>query len=153
MPYSYLEHAADIGIRAEGATMAEAIEAAAEATLGVIFGLDTISEGTSVAIKAEAPEPALLLVEVLNELLSIQDRDGLALKRLETKDIAESEGVLVFTGSAFGETLDPKTHELKTEVKAATYSGLSYSIKDSASTEGPASIKGPKHVFECVIDV
>ncbi len=142
MSYSYLEHRADIGIRAEGGTLEEAFESGVEAMLNVMFDLDTIKESMSVSIRAEAADIALLFVEVLNEVLSVQDRDGLALKRLEAEGIRESERGYEFRGLAYGEGFNPERHRVKTEVKAATYSGLDY----KRTEEGI-------HVLQCILDV
>lgn len=142
MPYSYIEHISDVCIRAQGRTLEETFEAGAEAMLNCMFGLETIEEKNSVEITAEAGEIDLLFVEVLNEVLSIQGRDGLALKRLKAEKISGAKGRLSFRGSAFGESFAPEKHDVKTEVKAATYSGLRYS-------------RGEKdgHILECVLDV
>ncbi len=141
MPYSYLEHVSDIGIRAEGSSLKEAFTSGAEAMLGVIFELSTVEETKGVTFVASAPDLPLLFVETLNEMLFIQDKHGLALKRLESKDIKKSDSGYLFVGRLFGEPIDLEKHTAKTEVKAATYSGLSYK-----ETEG-------KHVFECILDV
>lgn len=110
--------------------------------LNCMFGLETIEEKNSVEIIAEAGEVDLLFVEVLNEVLSIQGRDGLALKRLEAGKISSADGRLTFKGSAFGESFAPEKHAVKTEVKAATYSGLKYSRGEEDG-----------HILECVLDV
>ncbi|MEE9614664.1 MAG: archease [Thermodesulfobacteriota bacterium] len=144
MGYEYLEHAADVGVRAEGRTMEEAFESGAEAALNVMFDLSSIDETVTVSFAADAPEPALLFVETINEVLSIQDRHGLALKRLVSGEIRKTDDGYRFVGTARGEPLDLNKHAVKTEVKAATYSGLSY-------TESPD--KEMRHAFECVLDV
>ncbi len=142
MPYSYIEHISDIGIRAEGETLAAAFESGVEAVLGVMFVLATVDESVKVAIQADAFDIELLFVEVINEVLSMQGRDGLALKRLETRALEKTDKGFVFTGIAYGERLNLDKHEVRTEVKGATYSGLSYN-------EG----KGGRHVLECILDV
>ncbi|MCR4287367.1 MAG: archease [Deltaproteobacteria bacterium] len=142
MPYSYIEHISDVCIRAQGHTLEEAFEAGAEAMLNCMFGLETIEEKNSVEIIAEAGEIDLLFVEVMNEVLSIQGRDGLALKRLKAEEISSADGRLTFKGAAFGEKFDPEKHAVKTEVKAATYSGLRYSRGEKDN-----------HILECVLDV
>lgn len=144
MTYSYIEHISDVCIRAQGQTLEEAFEAGAEAMLNCMFGLETIEENNSVEIIAEAGAIDLLFVEVLNEVLSVQGRDGLALKRLKAEAIQlNPRGKnLYFKGSAFGEKFSPEKHAVKTEVKAATYSGLRYSRGDKDG-----------HILECVLDV
>ncbi|MBI5345432.1 MAG: archease [Deltaproteobacteria bacterium] len=141
MPYSYIEHISDIGIKASAPTLQEAFEAGAEAMLNVMFDLGTIDEAGSVPINAEAGDIALLFVEVLNEVLSIQGRDSLALKRLKTREIKDTGAGFAYCGEAFGEGFDPEKHAVKTEVKGATYSGLQY-------TEA-----GNEYTLQCILDV
>ncbi len=142
MPYSYIEHISDIGIHAEGETLSAAFESGVEAVLGVMFVLDTINESVKVAIHAGAPEIDLLFVEVINEVLSMQGRDNLALKRLETNALEKTGKGFIFTGTAYGETLNLDKHEVRTEVKGATYSGLRYYKEE-----------GGRHCLECILDV
>lgn len=141
MPYSYIEHISDIGIRATGASLKEAFESGAQAALDVMFELDTIKEALSVTVTAEAPQIDLLFVEVINEVLSVQARQELALKRLSALEISSVDGSFVFRGAAFGERLDLRKHQVKTEVKGATYSGLTYTVIDGV------------HTLACVLDV
>ncbi len=141
MPYSYLEHTADMGIRAEGSDLAEAFESGAEAVLELFFELDTISVENSVSFGVWSTEPTLLFVEFLNEIISIQDSRGLAFKSVRVLDIKPSEEGLLLTATAYGEPIDLGKHKVKTEVKAATYSGLSYKHF------------GGRDVLECILDV
>ncbi|MBI5233775.1 MAG: archease [Deltaproteobacteria bacterium] len=141
MPYTYLEHTADIGIRAEGRTLREAVEAGAEAVFNVMFDCETIKETSKAEISANAGTAETLFVETINELLSIQDRDSLALKRFVVEEIIMSGPELRLKGIAYGEPFDSTRHMTKTEVKAATYAGLSYRCVDN------------EHVLECVLDV
>ncbi len=142
MPYSYIEHLADIGIHAEGATVEEAFENGAEAVLNLMFDLETINTTEDVTFGVDAKDLQLLFVEVINETISVQDTHGFAFKRLVTAEIKKTNGLYRFIGTAYGEPLSLEKHTVKTEVKAATYSGLSYKKED----EG-------KHVFECILDV
>jgi SHS2 domain-containing protein len=142
MAYTYLDHTADIGIRAEGESLEDAFASGVEALLNVIFDLSTIDVTHAVTFSVTAKDPMLLFVEVLNEALSIQDTHGLAFKELTAVEIkGTDDGGLRFIGTARGEPVKLEKHTVKTEVKGATYSGLSYSL-DSG-----------KHVFECVVDI
>ena len=141
MTYIYLDHPSDVAIRAEGTSAKKALEEGAGAMLNVIFEVKSIRETKEVSLSAEAPEMETLFIEVLNELLSVQDRDALALKRLKAVSIDKTPEGYVFKGIAYGERFRPDETEVKTEVKAATYSALSYRIEDE------------RHIFEFVIDV
>ena len=142
MPYRYFEHISDIGIEASAPTLEGAFEAGAEAMLSVMFDLATIGRTTRVGISAAAPEVDLLFVETLNEVLSIQGRDELALKTLTGVKITRGDKGYALIGTAVGEGMDLTRHGVRTEVKGATYSGLSYN--------GGA---GGAHVLRCVLDV
>lgn len=142
MPYRYFEHISDVGIEARGATLSEAFASGVEAMLSVMFELDTVGSEVEVEVRAEAPAEDLLFVEVLNEVLSVQGRDELALKSIREVEVTEVAGVVAFRGVAVGEKMDLKRHGVKTEVKGATYSELYYN--DGA---------GGAHVFRCVLDV
>ncbi|MBI5562956.1 MAG: archease [Deltaproteobacteria bacterium] len=142
MPYSYVDHVSDVCIRAEGKSLAGAMEAGVEAMLNVMFGLEAIGETVSVAINAEAREPELLFVEVLNEVVSQQGLGELALRRIETHGIKEENGRLIYSGTAYGERFDRARHAVRTEVKGATYSALTYNKGE-----------GGTHVLTCVLDV
>lgn len=124
MPYSYLDHTADVGISACGSSLKEAFSSGAEALLNLVYELPAIDKRASVDIEAEAPSFELLFVEVLNELIGLLDTKGLAIRSLEATEIVEVAGIVSFTGKAMGEPFDPEKHPVKTEVKAATYSGL-----------------------------
>jgi SHS2 domain-containing protein len=80
-------------------------------------------------------------VEVLNEVVSIQSRDELALKRLETIELKSGPDGFIYRGTAHGEKFAGK-HVVKTEVKGATYSELYYNNGE-----------GGEHILECVLDV
>lgn len=142
MPYGYSEHISDIGIAATGQTLESAFEEGASAMLNVMFDLSTIDEKTSVKISAEARDIEMLFVEVLNEVLSVQGRDDIALKRLECAEIKKTNAGFGFTGAAFGEAFSRDKHSVKTEVKGATYSGLNYGKTPDGG-----------HVLRCVLDV
>src|SRR3989304_3382372 len=106
MPYSYMEHISDVGIRAEGKTLEEAFESGAEAALNVMFNLETIEHTIKITFGADAPDLAALFVEDLNEALSVQDRHGLALKKLEADDIRKTTAGYIFIGTLYGEPFD-----------------------------------------------
>ena len=142
MAYTYTEHISDIGIEASGETLEAAFEAGAEATLNIMFDLETIEEREQIPIIAEAEDIELLFVEVLNEVLSLQGLNNLALRRLGKSEIRKKDGGFAFSGVAHGERFDAGRHGVRTEVKGATYSGLNYN-----NGEGGA------HRLSCVLDV
>ncbi len=141
MTYRYLEHMADMGIESEGDSLCSAIEDGALAVLNLFFDLNTITEKSSITVRARAGSIEALFVEVLNELISLRDRDQMALKRLITTEFTEEEGSFSYRGEAYGEPFDMENHAVKSEVKAATYSGLRYE-----------EVNG-RHILRCLLDM
>ena len=78
--FELLEHTADVGIRARGATLEEAFE---QATLGLAEVLGALAAGGSpggsagpgetVTVEVSAPDPGGLLVDWLNEVLWLRE--------------------------------------------------------------------------------
>lgn len=141
MPYTYLDHEADVGIRAIGSTLKEAFEQGAKAMLNVMWDISTISERQYVVVECAARDIPELFVEALNEILFKQDVEGLALARFQVNGISMMNGRYRLTGIAYGEPLNFEKHTVKTEVKAATYAGLRYEEKEG------------QHIVQCILDV
>lgn len=142
MPYAYLDHEADVGIRATGSTLEEAFEQGAKAMLNVMWDISKVEEMEAVPIECEAWDVPELFVEALNEMLSKQGIEELAFARLSMHEIKkQADGRYKLKGTAFGEPLNLDKHTVKTEVKAATYAGLKYEEKNN------------QHMIQCVIDV
>ena len=141
MPYTYLDHEADVGIRAIGSTLEEAFEEGAKAMLNVMWDISTIEERQNVSIGSEARDIPELFVEALNEILFKQDVNGLAISRFKAEEIKKAGERYKLKGVAFGEPLNLEKHTVKTEVKAATYAGLRYEKKDG------------RHIVQCILDV
>ena len=141
MPYTYLDHEADVGIRAIGSTLEEAFQEGAKAMLNVMWDISTIEERQNVSIESEARDIPELFVEALNEILFKQDVEGLALDRFEVDEIKKVNDRYRLKGTAYGEPLNLDKHTVKTEVKAATYAGLRYEEKEG------------QHIVQCILDV
>ena len=113
----------DLSFIARGPTLEALFAAAAEALLAA-----TVEDPASVAarvrrqIRLEEPDPELLLLRFLNELVYLRDAEQLLLHprhvRLSVNDAAHLEAEFV------GEAIDPERHRLDVEVKAATAHGL-----------------------------
>lgn len=141
MTYKYLEHEADVGIMSIGSTLEEAFQDGAKAMFNVMFDTTLIEEKDEIPIYAEADDIAALFVEVLNEMLFKQDTDAIAFSRFLVKEIKKEGDTYHLNGIAYGEPLNLQKHDVKTEVKAATYSGLKFEKK------------GENYVLQCVLDV
>jgi len=144
MAFKYLEHEADVGLEAEGATLEEAFSEGAKATFNIMVDIKEVSPKKRVDIYCEADSLPSLFIQWLNELLSQADLNGMFFSRFEVahvRQISDKDNKWVAEGAAYGEAIDTSRHTLKTEAKAATYYGLKYETK------------GKRHIFRCVIDV
>lgn len=127
-PFELIEHTADIGVRAFGASEAEAFQNTAVGMFSLITDLDLVREEECFDIQVQAEDRETLLVEWLNELLYLNDSRDLLLKRFEIKDLGETS----LRATACGEPIDRGRHELMTDIKAATY----YMLKVKETPEG-----------------
>ncbi len=135
--YDYFDHKADVGIIGIGTTLPEAFEQAAKAMFNLMYDAEKVKPLEEIQIECEADSSEELFVEWLNALLAQANIHELALGKFQVKQI---EGFQLI-GCAKGEALDPQRHNVKTEVKAATYSMLK------------VEKKGEKYIAQCVVDV
>ena len=122
--FELFEHKADIGVRGVGETDREAFEECAKAMFSVMTKLESVKGKNKVEVEVRASDLNALLVAWLNELLYMKDAHEMLFSKFEVKEIRQSGENFELTGVAAGEKLDAEKHELKIEVKAATYSGL-----------------------------
>lgn len=119
--YRILEHPADVGIEASGATQADAYRAAAEGLLALIVDPATVRARFRRHVAVDAADPGQLLVRWLSELLYLFDGERFVTSRC---------AALAMTAAGLeadleGEPLAPDRHALRTDVKAVTYHRLS----------------------------
>ena len=134
--FELLEHEADVGVVASGATWEEAFTEGAKAMLSVMANPKKVGTAREIKIEVSANDMAALFVEFLNEILFIRDAEEMFLKEFKI-----TIGDNSLAGTAFGEKINQKKHEVQIEVKAATYSGLKTWEKDG------------KKFVQCVLDV
>jgi tRNA nucleotidyltransferase (CCA-adding enzyme) len=88
-----------------------------------------------------APDIPSLFVEWLNELLYQREVNHVLFASARVLHMGQVKGNWMLEGLAKGEPLDLARHEIYTEVKAATYSGLDYRKE------------GDLWIVQCVIDL
>jgi SHS2 domain-containing protein len=138
MSYEYLEHEADMGILAMGKTREQAFEEGAKAMFGVMVDVEKVEPMKKVEVNVEAGALDTLFVEWLNSLLAQKDIKGMVFSKFKV-NISEGEN-FTLKGEAYGDEMKPEQN-FKTEVKAATYSGLKYK-----------QVFGEHHI-QCVLDI
>lgn len=141
MPYQYLDHTADLGIRAIGSTLEQAFEQGALAMLAAISDVRSIEPRRVCQVTCRAPDVPALFCEWLNELLYQADIHHVLWQSAQVTHLEQYGTEYVLEGVARGEPLDLARHTTHTEVKAATYAGLCY-----RQSEG-------QHILECVLDL
>jgi SHS2 domain-containing protein len=119
-PYRILDHTADVGLEAEGATLAEAFANAAAGMYSIMVHLDRVSEKVQRPVKVEAEDVEGLLTAWLLELLFITEVEGLVFRRFDVQEASPARLVAV----AHGEPLNPQRHPKGAVVKAVTRHGL-----------------------------
>lgn len=118
--YELFETTADVGVRGYGSTLEEAFEGAAKAMFSVMSDLSRVRPSEEVAIEVEAEDEEALLVNWLNELLARASIKKMLFSEFRVS-IERRGGVIKLKALAYGEPIDWQRHELRTEVKAATY--------------------------------
>jgi len=119
-PFRILEHTADIGFEAFGATREEVFANAARALFHVIVELDSVEPRKAVNLRVEGADPPSLLVNWLSELLYLQDTEGWLFREFTINSLSDKS----LAAAARGEKADPGRHQLKLLVKAITYHQL-----------------------------
>ena len=115
--FRLIEHTADVGLVADGTTLAEAFANAAYGLFSIIAELKGVRETESRRLELSEDDTEALLFEWLNRLIYLFDTEMLIFKRFEITSLDERQLKAV----CYGEQYDPSRHKLKTGVKAATY--------------------------------
>lgn len=139
--YEYFEHTADIGVRAFGINLAAAFEEAAKGMFNIMVDIDTVNERQEIEINVEADNKENLLIEWLNALIAEADCKEMAFANFQIQDLRNVGTGYYLKGLAIGESLDKERHNIKIEVKAATYSQLKVEFRRD------------KVMVQCVVDV
>ena len=115
--FEVMEHTADVGIVAYGASIVEAFANAARALFSLITEPDGVNETEWRDVDVSAPDRESLLVAWLNELIYLFDAEGMLFRRFDISELSTTR----LRARAHGEAADSSRHSLKTGVKAATY--------------------------------
>ncbi|MEX0785119.1 MAG: archease [Dehalococcoidia bacterium] len=126
--YEPLEHTAEAGIIARGATLAEAFENAAEGMYSLVLELDRIEEREAREITIVGANHEDLLVDWLLELIYLTETEGLVFRRFEVDELADVR----LHGRAWGERFDDERHRShNVMVKAVTRHMLEIGREDA----------------------
>jgi SHS2 domain-containing protein len=118
--YEILEHTADIGFRARGATIEELFEASAEALAGIVLETGDVEPRERYTLSAEGRDRESLLVNWLSEVLYWLDGKRVAFRRFHVCELTPARVL----AEAEGEPRNPARHHGKLDVKGVTYHQL-----------------------------
>ena len=119
--FEFLEHTADVYIRAHGRTMEETYENAALAMFETMTDTDKIDQTQQQTLEVEAEDQYGLLYNWLEALLVKFDVEGMLYSKFQISDWKETAETFKFKAAIWGEKFDPQKHPQKVGVKAVTY--------------------------------
>lgn len=119
--FEFLEHTADVYIRARGKTMEEAYENAALATFEVMTDTDKVAQTQEETLAVEAEDQYALLYNWLEALLVKFETEGMLYSKFQITDWEETEELFKFKAKLWGEKFSPEKHPQRVGVKAVTY--------------------------------
>jgi len=119
--FEFLEHTADVYVRAYGATMEEAYSNAALAMFETMTDSNKIAQAQQETFEVEAEDQYALLYNWLEALLVKFETENILFSKFEITDWKETAETFKFKAKVWGEKFDPKKHPQKVGVKAITY--------------------------------
>jgi len=134
MSYEFLEHTADIIIKATGDTLEEAFAASAQGLFDCITDISLIDPMLEIEFEVESIDRQGLLVAFLSKLIYVHEVDLLVFSEFEISLNDE----IKLTAKCSGEKFDDAKHEPGMHVKAVSYHMLEIIDKDE---HGNAVIK------------
>jgi len=119
--FKFLEHTADVYVEAYGASLEEAFENAALATLDVMTEPEKVEPKIEDALEVEAPDEYALLYSWLEEILVKFELTDKLYSRFKISSIEKTPVGLKLKAKAWGELYDPEKHPSKVGIKSITY--------------------------------
>ncbi|RLE49535.1 MAG: hypothetical protein DRJ31_04580 [Candidatus Methanomethylicota archaeon] len=135
MPFEFLEHMADVYVKAYGRDLKEVFESAAKALFEVMINTEKVDLKEEYEVTVEGMDLYQLLYNWLEELLIIFTSQGLAIGKTSITDL-KCNGVCYLKAKVYGEKYSVEKHEARTEVKSPTYSLMEIRVsKDFAEAK------------------
>ena len=119
--FEFLEHTADVYIRAHGKTMEEAYENSALAMFEVMTDTDKITQMQEDTLDVEAEDQYALLYNWLEALLVKFETENMLYSKFQITNWEETDENFKFKAKIWGEKFDPHKHPQRVGVKAVTY--------------------------------
>jgi len=125
--YEFIDHTADIAVKAYGDTLEEAFAAAAEAMFDIITAGSEIEADKNISFAVESIDLEGLLVNFLSRLIVLHETEYLVLTAFKVTFTGENR----LEATASGEKYDEKKHGRGNHVK-----GVSYHMMDICDGRG-----------------
>lgn len=134
--WEIVEHTADVGVRAWGPTPAAALSGAVLGMLSLVTPPERVRPQRTWSLSVSAPDPDLLLFNLLDEVLYLHHVEGLLAHEVTAETTAPPAGAGASRASwkaaalVRGEPLDHDRHRPGTEIKAVTLHGIGLRHQD-----------------------
>jgi SHS2 domain-containing protein len=119
--FEFLEHTADVFVRAHGRSMEEAYENAALAMFETMTDSDKIAQTQQGTVEVEAEDQYALLYSWLEALLVKFETEDMLYSKFQLIEWEETVDSFKIKAKIWGERFDPGKHPQKVAVKAVTY--------------------------------
>jgi SHS2 domain-containing protein len=119
--FEFLEHTADVYVRAFGDKMWDAYENAALAMFETMTDTSKVAPLIEESFEVEAEDQYALLYNWLEALLVKCETEGMLYSKFQVENWRETPESFKFEAKIWGEKFDPKKHLQKVGVKAITY--------------------------------
>lgn len=117
--WEHFSHAADIGVRGYGHSMAEAFEMGALALTGVVLDPNMVRPVEEVSISCSAPDPEILFADWLNAVIYEMETRHMLFSQFQVEIHNLKLHAIIK-----GEGIDRIRHRPVVDVKGATYTEL-----------------------------
>ncbi len=119
--FEFLEHTADVYVRAHGKNMEEAYENAALSMFETMTDTDKIAQTQEETVEVEAEDQYALLYNWLEALLVKFETENMLYSKFQITSWKETTESFKIKAKIWGEKYNPEKHPQKVAVKAVTY--------------------------------
>jgi SHS2 domain-containing protein len=119
--FEILEHPADVGFLAYGATLEELFANAALAMISIGGDVESVVETERREIEVLGENVESLLYAWLADILAVMDAERLAIRRAEITELVTHASGGRVRGVVYGEPFDRARHAAGVSIKAVTY--------------------------------
>ncbi len=129
--FRFLEHTADAYVEATGRTLEEAFEWMAKGMFEIMTDTSKVRPLIKKDLSGTGVDLEGVLYRWLEDLLILHDAEGLVFSEFRVYEVKKIGNEYTYKASVWGEVFDPSRHEVRTEVKAVTYSLMEVKNVDS----------------------